>query len=244
MSVTSTGSNKRGHGLKEKLAEMETFKDILCRQVETLQAYFDACANSLTKGFEPYHKEFEKLAIDDVDDEYDDDDDENVTIVDGIIKSKGANKTTLANKEGIILNKDANKARIEDHAAMGLDFKGEAFTFKATTTGILHNLALCIEIMQQREDFLKKKLDKELEKRKKLEEQVREMSKNGSLGDGKRNQIIIAGPDFEEGPHSNIKEEQFFDAIDSTLDTLELEEERVREHSSYNHLKDYHFLIL
>jgi hypothetical protein len=30
-----------------------------------------------------------------------------------------------------------------------------------------------------------------------------------------------------KGPHSNIKEEQFFDAIDSTLDTLEQEEERV-----------------
>ena len=49
---------------------------------------------------------------------------------------------------------------------------------------------------------------------------MREMSK------GRKQQIIIAGPDFEEGPHSNIKEEQFFDAIDSTLDTLEEEEER------------------
>ena len=49
---------------------------------------------------------------------------------------------------------------MEDHAAMRLDFKGEAYTFKATTTGILHNLGHCIELMQQREDFLKKKLDK------------------------------------------------------------------------------------
>lgn len=60
-----------------------------------------------------------------------------------------------------------------------------------------------------------------MEKRKKLEEKMREMSKN------KKGAIIIAGPDFEEGPHSTIKEEQFFDAIDSTLDTLEEEEERV-----------------
>lgn len=63
-------------------------------------------------------------------------------------------------------------------------------------------------------------LKKEIEKRKKIEEQLKELSK------GKKQQIIIAGPDFEEGPHSNIKEEQFFDAIDSTLDTLEQEEER------------------
>jgi collagen type IV alpha-3-binding protein len=32
-SIASTGSNKRAQGLKEKLAEMETFKEILCRQV-------------------------------------------------------------------------------------------------------------------------------------------------------------------------------------------------------------------
>ena len=50
---------------------------------------------------------------------------------------------------------------------------------------------------------------------------MREMSKD------KKKVFYNAGPDFEEGPHSNIKEEQFFDAIDSTLDTLEQEEERV-----------------
>ena len=64
-------------------------------------------------------------------------------------------------------------------------------------------------------------LEKEVEKRKKVEEHYKELSK------GKKNAIIIAGPDLEEGPHSIIKEDQFFDAIDSTLDTLEQEEERV-----------------
>lgn len=41
---TSVSSLKKGRGLREKLLEMETFRDILCRQVDTLQAYFDACA--------------------------------------------------------------------------------------------------------------------------------------------------------------------------------------------------------
>jgi hypothetical protein len=27
--------------------EMETFRDILCRQVETLQSYFDACSSAV-----------------------------------------------------------------------------------------------------------------------------------------------------------------------------------------------------
>lgn len=40
-----------------------------------------------------------------------------------------------------------------------------------------------------------------------------------------KTRIVIAGPDFEEGPHSNMKEEQFFDAIDNSLDTLELAED-------------------
>ncbi|CAH8509618.1 unnamed protein product [Dicrocoelium dendriticum] len=42
-SIASSSSFKRGHGLREKLAEMETFKEILCKQVDSLQAYFDAC---------------------------------------------------------------------------------------------------------------------------------------------------------------------------------------------------------
>jgi collagen type IV alpha-3-binding protein len=146
LSVTSTGSYKRGLGLKEKLAEMETFKEILCRQVEALQAYFDACANSLTKGFEPYHKEFEKIANEEDDEEF----------ANNNTKSVSASDKDPTDK----VSKELNRARIEDHAAMGLDFKGEAFTFKATTAGILLNLAHCIELMQQREDFLNKKLNK------------------------------------------------------------------------------------
>ncbi len=204
-SVTSTGSYARNFGLREKLDEMETFKDILYKQVETLQVYFDACANYLSK--EPYHNELEKKLAAESDN---DDDQEN--------ENNQQNKFRTEQAE----SKDKIRARIEDHAAMGMDFKGEAYTFKATTVGILHNLSHCIEIMQQREEYWKKKFDREKDKRKKLEEKLRLVS------DEKKNKIIIAGPDFEEGPHSNIKEEQFFDAIDSTLDTLEEEEERVR----------------
>lgn len=40
---------QKGHSLREKLAEMETFRDILCRQVDTLQKFFDACADIVSK---------------------------------------------------------------------------------------------------------------------------------------------------------------------------------------------------
>lgn len=42
-------SPQKGHRLREKLAEMETFRDILCRQVDTLQKYFDGCADAVSK---------------------------------------------------------------------------------------------------------------------------------------------------------------------------------------------------
>lgn len=40
---------QKGYSLREKLAEMETFRDILCRQVDTLQRYFDNCADTVSK---------------------------------------------------------------------------------------------------------------------------------------------------------------------------------------------------
>ena len=62
---------------------------------------------------------------------------------------------------------------------MAIDFKGEglisqfsfqihffvfsssiAITFKATTDGIIHNLAFSIELMQKREDIWRKKYEK------------------------------------------------------------------------------------
>lgn len=180
---------------------METFKDILCRQVETLQTYFDACANSVNKQFEPYNVERPYS---------EDDSDEN---------------------NFLELNKIDEKLN-EVHGAMSLDFKGEAFTFKSTTSGILYNLSHCIELMQHREEFWEKKLLHEQDKRKKLEEQIKELNSCK-----KQNPIILSGPDFEEGPHSTIKEEQFYDAIDSTLDTLEQEEERrVQAYESLNNI--------
>ena len=37
-----------GHDFQTKLAEMETYRDILCRQVDVLQAYFDTLAEDET----------------------------------------------------------------------------------------------------------------------------------------------------------------------------------------------------
>lgn len=59
---------------------------------------------------------------------------------------------------------------------------------------------------------------KEKSRRKAYEERVRVLNEEKNL------KMLRSGPDFEEGP---LNDEEFLDAIDTTLDTLELEEERV-----------------
>lgn len=45
-STASGSSFRKGRGLREKISEMETYRDILVRQIDTLQGFFDACAAS------------------------------------------------------------------------------------------------------------------------------------------------------------------------------------------------------
>ena len=40
--------------------------------------------------------------------------------------------------------------------------------------------------------------------------------------------FAVAGPDFEEGPHSQLGEDEFYDAVESALDKFE-EEQRYRD---------------
>lgn len=73
----------------------------------------------------------------------------------------------------------------------GIDFKGEAITFKATTAGILATLSHCIDLMVKREDSWQRRLEKEMEKRRRIEEgyksALNELKKKSHFG----------GPDYE-----------------------------------------------
>uniref|UniRef100_A0A8C7QRR0 Ceramide transfer protein n=1 Tax=Oncorhynchus mykiss TaxID=8022 RepID=A0A8C7QRR0_ONCMY len=198
-SATSTSSFK-GHSLPEKLAEMETFRDILCRQVDTLQKYFDSCADGVSKD------EFQRDRVV----EEDEDDFPSSTRPDG---------DCLYNNNG---SKEKLFPAANPKGMNGIDFKGEAITFKATTAGILSTLSHCIELMVKREDSWQKRLDKELEKRRRVEDAYKsalsELKKKSHYG----------GPDYEEGPNSLIKEDEFFDAVEAALDRQDKIEEQVR----------------
>ena len=49
---------------------------------------------------------------------------------------------------------------LSQHGGHSVDFKGEAFTFKATTAGIIATLSHCIDLMSQREEAWRKRLER------------------------------------------------------------------------------------
>jgi collagen type IV alpha-3-binding protein len=54
-----------------------------------------------------------------------------------------------------------------------VDFKGEAITFRETTSAVVTTLNHCLEIIMSKEDGMKRKYDREVEKRKKIEEDLK-----------------------------------------------------------------------
>uniref|UniRef100_A0A3Q1FAX5 Ceramide transfer protein n=1 Tax=Acanthochromis polyacanthus TaxID=80966 RepID=A0A3Q1FAX5_9TELE len=187
----------KGHSLREKLAEMETFRDILCRQVDTLQKYFDSCADAVSKD----ELQRDKIVEDDEDD----------------FPNTRTDGEFLHNNNG---SKEKLFQSLSPKGINGIDFKGEAITFKATTAGILATLSHCIDLMVKREDSWQKRLDKEMEKRRRIEEgyksALNELKKKSHFG----------GPDYEEGPNSLINEDEFFDAVEAALDRQDKIEEQ------------------
>ncbi|XP_034094659.1 ceramide transfer protein-like isoform X2 [Gymnodraco acuticeps] len=192
-SATSTSSFK-GHSLKEKLAEMETFRDILCRQVDTLQKYFDGCSDAVSKD----ELQRDRIVEDDEDDF----------------------PNTRTDGEFLHNNNGSKEKLFQALSPKGIDFKGEAITFKATTAGILATLSHCIDLMVKREDSWQKRLDKEMEKRRRIEEGYKSALNELKI------KSHFGGPDYEEGPNSLINEDEFFDAVEAALDRQDKIEEQ------------------
>ncbi|XP_013788859.1 collagen type IV alpha-3-binding protein-like [Limulus polyphemus] len=215
-STASVSSFKKAISLKVKLAEMETFRDILCRQVDMLQSYFDTCADTVatTNDRENYFH-------------LDEDIEDNLTSLNPDVNPEDMIYSTVLSSckyKDHIQTPHVTKELLSQHGSHAVDFKGEAVTFKATTAGILSILAHCIDIMQQREENWKHHLEKEVEKTKRLDELYKH-----AVSEAKSQQpVVLGGPDYEEGPHCVINEEEFFDAIDASLDKNEQHEEERR----------------
>ncbi|KAH8380211.1 hypothetical protein KR009_009492 [Drosophila setifemur] len=161
ISLTSGGSLKKTQrNLREKVGELETFKDILFTQIETLQRYFDACSELNKNNAQP------------------------LDLGDGL---------------------------------KSIDFKGESITFRATTSGVLTTLQHCLEIIAESDESWKRKLEREIDKRRRSEDQSKKLKDEIE----KMKRLSYPGPDFEEGPHSTLPEDEFFDAVETGLDKIE-----------------------
>ena len=57
-------------------------------------------------------------------------------------------------------NNSAAFMKANVNAQQGVDFRGEAITFKATTAGVIQVLSHCIELMTKREEQWKRKLER------------------------------------------------------------------------------------
>nr|CAH7726226.1 unnamed protein product [Callosobruchus chinensis] len=160
---TASGSSfkRSSRNIKEKLAEIETFKDILCQQIDTLQKYFDYCVDH--------------------------------------------NATTCLPAEDNLPT---------------IDFKGEAITFKTTTSAVIDTLAHCTELVSQREDAWRRRLEREMERRRRAEQLA-----NAYFAQIQKCRNAHPGPDLEEGPHSVLADDEFYDAVESGLDKIEEEQE-------------------
>nr|XP_023020695.1 collagen type IV alpha-3-binding protein-like [Leptinotarsa decemlineata] len=104
-----------------------------------------------------------------------------------------------------------------------VDFKGEAITFKSTTAAVIDTLTHCAELVTQREESWHKRLDKEVDRRKKAE-----ALSHSYFMQIQKIRTVHPGPDLEEGPHSVLADDEFYDAVESGLDKME-EEQELRE---------------
>jgi collagen type IV alpha-3-binding protein len=163
---SSSSFTQLGQRLREKLYEMETYREILCRQIDTLQAVFDSCHDG------------EAAAVE-VKDSKPDGFEENPNSADtsttpmkvsastgnlpqvfssstnphlGLPGSLPGSPTSLRHRPALVIGKGIG--------GNGVDFRGEAITFKATTAGALSMLSHCIDMMNKREEQWKCRLKK------------------------------------------------------------------------------------
>ena len=130
--------------------------------------------------------------------------------------------TELENNKNILSTQLENVLNTMSKHNLNVDLNDEAYALKATTTCVLQDLSLCVELIQQREEFRKKKLDK------KVEEKLRELDRKSSKKSSDR---------VDEGNESSMEDEQFYDAV---IDDRDLEKEkRLHGHES-SHAKSKH----
>ncbi|CDW54254.1 collagen type IV alpha 3 binding protein [Trichuris trichiura] len=199
-SLASSSSFKLCRSLNEKIAELETYRDIVLRQVDVLQAYFDQLAGESPHNVMPaWARQTSRgdniLDVDEVDSDR--------TFISTSMGSRGVPFATQEMDEDIALSESPPDVTVPSLGKRAVDFRGEALTFKATSAGI------------------------EIDKRKRAEDHCRQVRHELQKLHAERNVLTFGGPDYEEGPHSALNEDEWYDAVDAALEKKDLEDRRL-----------------
>ncbi|XP_026320437.1 collagen type IV alpha-3-binding protein isoform X2 [Hyposmocoma kahamanoa] len=166
-SLQSTGSHGRtARRLTEKIAELDTYSEVLGKQAVQLQQYFAMCVAAAQSNS-----------------------DEAVEAIDAVTLADGK-------CEGNDLRPHVGEVR------------ATSASFKATCTATMQALQQCVELLRRRE------------------KQARQAEE---LYMALKNQLTEArlaskpGPDHEEGPHSTLPDDEFYDAVETGFDKMEEE---------------------
>ncbi|XP_026491331.1 ceramide transfer protein [Vanessa tameamea] len=162
-SLQSTGSHGRtSRRLAEKIAELETYTELLSKQALQLQNYFDMCVSIY-----PQIQDDAAEAID---------------------------AAKLA--DGVLL-----KQRTEEVRSTSASFRA---TCGATVLAVQH----CAELLRRR--------DKQARQAEELYMALKNQLTEARLASK-------PGPDHEEGPHSTLPDDEFYDAVETGFDKMEEE---------------------
>eukprot|EP00730_Choanoeca_flexa_P003901 TRINITY_DN11537_c0_g1_i3.p1 TRINITY_DN11537_c0_g1~~TRINITY_DN11537_c0_g1_i3.p1 ORF type:complete len:696 (+),score=164.81 TRINITY_DN11537_c0_g1_i3:88-2175(+) len=97
----------------------------------------------------------------------------------------------------------------------------DTIVFKASVVGVVTLMDELLTNASKREDVYKNKYQREKQLRQSLEAELAEYRADKAS--------MRYGPDYVEGPHSALKDDEFFDALELGLDQLEAEEEEKRK---------------
>lgn len=112
--------------------------------------------------------------------------------------------TSLIDKVQAAMPSESNG---EGATARGSQFRADCLMFKSTSSGMMQAVEDCVSMANRREEEWRKRLVKANDKRKHFEQLYQQSMATMSK------QRDTSGPDMQEGPHSQLTEEEWFDAI-------------------------------
>lgn len=82
-------------------------------------------------------------------------------------------------------------------------------------------------MMQERDETWRRRLEREMDRRRRFEEAYRHAQTELTSALAPRPVVVYSSPDYEEGPHSALNEEEWHDAVDAALERQDIEDQRV-----------------